>query len=84
MISKNIDSIAREAGIDYAYSWELERFAELIAEVATAKERESCADLCCKTCANKIESRDKSIKYLEGESYWMKKSYWIKKMRIEP
>ena len=75
---KNIDFIAREAGIDYAYSWELERFAELIAEVAAAKERKSCADLCCKTCANKIESRDKAVKYLEVQSYW------IKKMMIEP
>lgn len=47
MTRDDIISMAREAGIDYGFGAELERFAALVA----AAEREACAEVCEETTA---------------------------------
>ena len=46
MTRDDVIRMAREAGIDYAFGSELERFAALVGAMVAVAEREACAEVC--------------------------------------
>ena len=62
MTRDDVIRMAREAGIDYAFGSELERFAALVGAMVAVAEREACAKVCDEE-AEKWEGNDGPICY---------------------